>query len=61
MQNAEGRMQKKRPGDGEGRSDETRIAPIGTEGSSPALVRRQSDASCKSVVSVSGSGPVLVR
>ena len=41
---------------GRGKRDETRIAPISTEGSSPALVKRQTHASCKSVASVSGGG-----
>src|ERR1035437_3922238 len=49
------------PVSGWGNCDETRIAPIGTEGSGPALAGRQSQASCKSVASVSGGGAMAVR
>ena len=40
---------------------ETRMAPIGTEGSGLALVGPQSHASCKSVASVSGGSPRQTR
>ena len=36
-------------------------APIGTKGSGPTLAGRQSQASCKSVASVSGGDPEAVR
>ena len=49
------------PVSGRGNCDETRIAPIGRKGSGPALAGRQSQASCKSVASVSGGGPMAVR
>jgi len=46
---------------GWGKCDETRIAPIGTKGSGPALSGQQSQALCKSVASVSGGGQGAVR
>jgi hypothetical protein len=54
------RVSGKTPVLGWGNCDETRIAPIGTEGSGPALAGRPYQASCKSVASVSGGGPVAV-